>query len=44
MDYHATAQIPVNKVLLAFLVILTFGLILLFRPKRCVCCGEMKFI
>lgn len=40
-DKHIAIKVgPVFKVLL---VILTFGLALIFWPKRCSCCGSIRF-
>ena len=39
-DYHEVVQLPVF--VFGFLLIVTFGLILVVKPYRCVCCGTTR--
>jgi predicted Zn-ribbon and HTH transcriptional regulator len=39
-DFHEDVKMPMF--LFGFLVVVTFGIILLVRPSRCVCCGTMR--
>jgi hypothetical protein len=39
-DVHVPIAIP--SVVVGFTVIATFGLVLFFRPSRCVCCGTVR--
>lgn len=34
--------LPIYPFLLGFLTVITFGLIFVIRPSRCVCCGKMR--
>ena len=39
-DFHEDVKMPMF--VFGFLLVVTFGLFLLFRPSRCVCCGTMR--
>ncbi len=39
-DIHYNVSIP--PFLLGVLLVVTFGLVFLLRPSRCVCCGTMR--
>lgn len=40
-DKHIAVKVP--TVFKLVLVLLTFGLALIFWPKRCSCCGSIRF-
>jgi ABC-type molybdate transport system permease subunit len=39
-DIHVPVKFP--PVVHGFLTVITFGLILIIRPSRCVCCGTKR--
>lgn len=40
-DIHIPVQYP--AVIQGFLTVMTFGLFLLLKPSRCVCCGTKRY-
>ena len=41
-DIHK--KIPFSPLAYLVLFFMTFGLILFFHPRRCVCCGKFRFV